>query len=436
MFKYLFLAILILSTACSTSGPGLFKKKSLHESYAEKITRAGLDNTALGRSWMDAAARAMVNPQRVQIPFRETGYFPIDQARAAAWVFTAKRGQQLTIQLSKNPVSDFIIYLELFEPATGDRKPKLLAAADSSGKMDAFEVDDDGEYLLRLQPELLRSGEYTLSITIGPSLAYPIKATGSGHTKSFWGASRDNNTRKHEGIDLFAPKLTPVVAAADGFITRVNESELGGKVVWMRPAGKDYSLYYAHLDSQIVESGDQVKKGDILGLMGNTGNARTTSPHLHFGIYTNRGAVDPFPFVDPESKKPSAIKGDPEKLNIWARIPGGARLLPSEVETTGGLSLPSNQLVLPIAAIADKYQVLLPDGTSGYIPAEKVASSQSVIRTVNLQQPLHLLEKPDSTSPKKLLLENEERLRVKGISGKYWYVKNENGIEGWIPEQK
>ena len=436
MFKSLFLATAILFAACSTSGPGLFKKKSLHETYAEKITNSGLDKTALGRSWMDAAARAIVNPQRVQIPFSETGYFPIDHTRAAAWIFTAKRGQQLSFELSKNPVRDFIIYLELFEPAAGDRKPKLVAAADSSGNMDPFEVKDDGEYLLRLQPELLRSGEYTLSITIGPSLAYPIKANGSGHTKSFWGAARDNNMRKHEGIDMFAPRLTPVLAAADGYITRVNESELGGKVVWMRAAGKDYTLYYAHLDSQLVESGKQVKTGEVLGLMGNTGNARTTSPHLHFGIYTNRGAVDPFPFVDPVPKNPAAIDGDAEKLNEWTRVSGSTRLLPSGVETTGGFTLPSNQLVRALAAIDDKYHVILPDGSSGYIPANRLASPSSVVRTFNLQQTLPLLERPDSTSPKKLLMEKEERLQVKGYSGKYWFVKNEKGVEGWILEQK
>ncbi|MGZ5135918.1 MAG: hypothetical protein ACXWCG_12245, partial [Flavitalea sp.] len=73
MFKYFIPLSLIIFSACSTSGPGLFKKKSLHEKYAEKIAKAGLDKTALGRSWVDAATRALASPQRVQIPFRETG---------------------------------------------------------------------------------------------------------------------------------------------------------------------------------------------------------------------------------------------------------------------------------------------------------------------------------------------------------------------------
>src|SRR5687767_10568627 len=151
MFKYFIPVSLIIFSACSTSGPGLFKKKSLHENYAEKIAKSGLDKTALGRSWFDAASKAIASPQRVVIPFRETGYFPIEPTRAAAWIFTARSGQQLSIELIKNPSSDFIVYLELFEPASDNRKPKLLAAADSSGKMEPFEVKNEGDYVIRLQ---------------------------------------------------------------------------------------------------------------------------------------------------------------------------------------------------------------------------------------------------------------------------------------------
>ncbi len=61
--------------------------------------------------------------------------------------------------------------------------------------------------------------------------------------------------------------------------------------------------YYAHLDGFAVESGDKVKKGEILGYVGNTGNAITTPPHLHFGIYAG-GPVDPAPFLKPEPVLP------------------------------------------------------------------------------------------------------------------------------------
>ena len=74
-------------------------------------------------------------------------------------------------------------------------------------------------------------------------------------------------------------------------------NNLGGKVVFMRPSGKNLSLYYAHLDSQIVETGQRVTTGQVLGLVGNTGNARTTPAHLHFGIAGGKGWVNPLPYV-------------------------------------------------------------------------------------------------------------------------------------------
>jgi len=83
---------------------------------------------------------------------------------------------------------------------------------------------------------------------------------------------------------------------------------LGGKYVWL--SGGMFGLgsaryYYAHLDDFAVESGDKVKKGEVIGYVGNTGNARTTPPHLHFGIYAG-GPVDPEPFLKPQPELPAS----------------------------------------------------------------------------------------------------------------------------------
>ncbi len=71
---------------------------------------------------------------------------------------------------------------------------------------------------------------------------------------------------------------------ANGRIGFTGEKGLGGKQVWLRDTKRGQSLYYAHLDS-IAKTSGSVKTGDTLGFVGNTGNARTTPPHLHFGIY-------------------------------------------------------------------------------------------------------------------------------------------------------
>ncbi len=94
----------------------------------------------------------------------------------------------------------------------------------------------------------------------------------------------DGGNRNHEGVDIFAAKGTPVVAVANGFVTRTGNQGLGGKQVWLRDSSSGNAYYYAHLDSILTESGKQVRINDTLGFVGNTGNAAGGSPHLHFGI--------------------------------------------------------------------------------------------------------------------------------------------------------
>ena len=107
--------------------------------------------------------------------------------------------------------------------------------------------------------------------------------------------------RTHEGIDILAPRGTKVFSATEGLVADLRNNNLGGKVVWiMGPAGTWH--YYAHLDDHKrgLSVGDYVKKGDLIGYVGNTGNARHTAPHLHYGLYLQgkgRGAVNPYPYL-------------------------------------------------------------------------------------------------------------------------------------------
>ncbi len=147
-------------------------------------------------------------------------------------------------------------------------------------------------------------------------LVFPV-AGRQNNVGSFWGDPRgDGGERKHEGIDIFAKKGTPVVAVADGEILSNHSTPLGGKVLWLQPTGKVWTAYYAHLDKQLVKEGDHVRKGQMIGTVGNTGNARTTPAHLHFGIYTWQGAVDPYPAVQNARKIISPVQpgGKPELL--------------------------------------------------------------------------------------------------------------------------
>ncbi len=96
---------------------------------------------------------------------------------------------------------------------------------------------------------------------------------------------------------------TPVRAVAGG-IARAGSNRLGGTVVWVYAPTEGRTFYYAHLDRHAIGAVTLVAAGDVLGYVGNTGNARTTPPHLHFGIYDD-GAIDPWPFVQPDQAVPA-----------------------------------------------------------------------------------------------------------------------------------
>src|SRR5690606_37757308 len=197
------------------------------------------------------------------------------------------------------PVSqkEALFFMDIFEVDTVEQMMERIHFADSSGSI-SYQVENSGVHALRVQPELLRGGVFSLSIVSQGILAFPIVNKSTQNIASFWGDPRDGDARKHEGVDVFASRGTPVVAASAGRVRSGGDNRLGGKVGWLSNSELGHSQYYAHLDSQLVEAGQLVNMGDTLGLVGNSGNAITTAPHLHFGIYkSGRGAVDPFPFL-------------------------------------------------------------------------------------------------------------------------------------------
>jgi hypothetical protein len=110
----------------------------------------------------------------------------------------------------------------------------------------------------------------------------------------------------HHGDDIFAGLGTPVLAVADGTLNRVGWERLGGWRLWVRDSKRN-EFYYAHLSgySPLALHSKHVEAGDVIGFIGNTGDAFTTSPHLHFEIHPHsllqlryNGAVDPTSYLD------------------------------------------------------------------------------------------------------------------------------------------
>ncbi|MBC7851557.1 MAG: M23 family metallopeptidase [Chitinophagaceae bacterium] len=417
--------------ACNSPQRGLFAKKTPHEQYADRIRDAGLQRTQLGALWMAAAEKGLAQPLKIVLPYEEAGFFPAEQPRAAGFIFSAKRGEQLTVAISSVPTTDVLLFAELWQPNAAGTKPKLLATADTNTNTLKYDVGNEGSFLLRIQPELLRSVEYRLVVTVGPSLAFPVRSADKPRVISLWGTERDAGARSHEGIDIAAKFRTPVVAAADGYISSVSENQLGGKVVFLRMSDQSYSLYYAHLDSQIVKQGQEVKSGEILGLMGNTGNAKTTVPHLHFGIYAGMGgAIDPFPFVNQNRDLPQQPGLPIEDLNKYLRTTGSSTIFDRPVAGSTALSKPPNGTALLTTAVTGKwFKVQLPNGSEGFIAGTQ--TSKLPLTTIKLGHTQKLLSAPDSTSAGKLILAAGTSVTVRGLFNDYYFVKHEN-IDGWL----
>jgi murein DD-endopeptidase MepM/ murein hydrolase activator NlpD len=154
--------------------------------------------------------------------------------------------------------------------------------------------------LIAIVEPIVQTSLYRLQLATMPApigMAVPVQDVRISALRDTWHAKRDGGRRRHEGIDIFAPRGTPVRATAEGIVTRVGSTSLGGKVVWtLGPGGQRH--YYAHLDRYAsVNTGQRIHAGTILGYVGNTGNARGTPAHLHYGIYTPTGAINPFPLL-------------------------------------------------------------------------------------------------------------------------------------------
>lgn len=423
------LCFLILS--CSSTQKGLFVKRTPHERYADKLSNAGLAQTPLGNKWLAAANKGLQQPLNISLPYKEAGYFSDAMPDAAGYKFNARHGELVNIIIETKPAGS-IVFADVWMQ-TEQGTLSLLQSADTTTNTLQFEAEKDALYQLRIQPQLLAGISYTLTITTAPSLAFPVPADAKPKVGSFWGASRDAGARSHEGIDIFGKYRTPVVAAASGVVTSTRNNNLGGKVVFMRPDNKNYSLYYAHLDSQIVAAGDRVNTGDVLGLMGNTGNAKNTPTHLHFGIYTNSGAVDPLPFVNENMPQPETIKAELLLIDSLVRNNKTTILYnePSVKEKTG-IKMQPYTLMKIIAATGDWYKVKIEETMQeGFIKNNDLSLLSKPLKKISVSDAMNVFDMPDSTAAIKFTIDNDKSVSVLAENENFMYVSNE-AEKGWI----
>jgi hypothetical protein len=206
-------------------------------------------------------------------------------------------------------------------------------------------------------------------LTLPPPLQKTITSRGyvfpvygpSGYGDTFGAPRSDVPGGWHHGDDIFAPLGAPLLAVADGVVFSVGPNRIGGNRLWLQDlAGNQF--YYAHLSAYtpLARDGMHVHAGDVLGFVGNTGDAAGGPYHLHFEVHPASllflgydGAVDPTPYLDAwrhlqDVSFPSGVAWAPQSLKSLVPPPGAMLLQSTDISTASGLD-PSTlrQALLP-----------------------------------------------------------------------------------------
>lgn len=406
--------------------------------YAQKLEWAGLQNTALAVDWLAAGESALLDPVPVRMPHTEHTFLPPERPTALSYLISVRRGQAVSIETGLQTDSTALLFIDVHQ-VTGDTiNPfRHVESADSSARELLFEPRRDGEYIVRVQPELLRGGRLSVHIRVGASLAFPLEGRTSSDIGSRFGDPRDGGARNHHGVDIFAPRGTPAVAPTAARVTRVQTTPIGGKVVWLRDERRGQSLYYAHLDSQYVSRGERLQTGDTVGFVGNTGNARTTPPHLHFGIYS-RGPVDPYPFINPVRRRPATLAADTSRIGGWMRTANDGirvRTMP-DPGADALVELERHTPLLVVAATGTWYRVHLPDDSWGYVPAGGTENADDPVDVEVLAARSAAHIQPDPTTDVVDEIDSGDAVDVFGQFGDYLLVRSPAGSRAWLPRQQ
>jgi murein DD-endopeptidase MepM/ murein hydrolase activator NlpD len=135
-------------------------------------------------------------------------------------------------------------------------------------------------------PHSTGSADRLMTVPVhGPHLAMPLAGIDAKSLRDTFSDKRDG--RQHAALDIMAPRNTPVLAVAEGNVAKLFTSKQGGLTVYQFDNTGTYCYYYAHLDHYApgLKEGTLLRKGEVLGYVGSTGNASPTAPHLHLAVF-------------------------------------------------------------------------------------------------------------------------------------------------------
>lgn len=288
----------ILAAACAAVlVGGSSEPASLVEPAVPGAPAAAAPAVSAGELWFRSAQDALDDALAVHMPFAElTG----TDGRARAFAFEAMAGQTLEVAVAGHDVAGGAaapVYVEVFRvvDVLGQGLHERLTALRPGAATLRTRLPSDGTYHVLVQAEPSQGPPRRFTLELGAALPFPVVGARADSIRSLFGARRDAGQRHHQGVDIFVQRLTPVLAVASGR-AMPRQDALGGNTVWLNTPGTSY--YYAHLDRVAVRDQQVVKAGDVLGYVGNTGNARNVASHLHFGVYRwGKDPIDPLPLL-------------------------------------------------------------------------------------------------------------------------------------------
>ena len=161
--------------------------------------------------------------------------------------------------------------------------------------------------VVTVKPDNAPPVEVAEQVQVTPSgLALPVVGIKPDQLTDTFDAARSQG-RRHDAIDIMADEGTPVIAASDGTIEKLFNSVRGGTTIYERSPDQKWIYYYAHLSAYApgLHEGEQVKRGQVIGRVGHTGDASAAGPHLHFAVnsmapgerWWNGTPINPYPLL-------------------------------------------------------------------------------------------------------------------------------------------
>jgi len=173
---------------------------------------------ASGRNGLPPAKKALAGPLSITLPHRVAEYLPPSEPSALAYGLDLRRGERFLLDIDLHSAEPLTLFVDLFRVGEHGMPQRIVSLKPGDRRLE-FEPDEDNMFILRLQPELLRGGRVTLTQRVQAALMFPVPGRGRSNIHSFFGAARQSGDREHQGIDIFAARGTPAVAAADALVT-------------------------------------------------------------------------------------------------------------------------------------------------------------------------------------------------------------------------